>query len=154
MPPPGRLVGTNRCARSGDSREASHGRVLRGEQLRRVRQPTIRIRHASVPLAPGDLDRLDLGVEAIGARGSPIGQSSVESTFSAMRRGDALRVRRDRGDLDVAVLGGDRLDPLASVGCDVLCGHDAAGRLDGAGDLGADRPAVVGVAAALADRSQ
>ncbi len=130
------------------------GRVLGGEQLRRVRQPAIRIRHASVPLAPGNLDRLDLRMQAIGAE--RLAHRPVQGREDVQRHQarDALRVRRDGGHLDVAVPGGDRLDPVASVLRDVRRGHHATGGLDGPRDLGADRSAVIRVATSLADRSQ
>ncbi len=40
------------------------------------------------------------------------------------------------------------------MGRDILGGHDAAGRLDGPRDLGADQPAVIGLAPTVRQRSQ
>jgi hypothetical protein len=80
----------------------------------------------------------------------------IASTWEVERHQgrDALRVRRDRRDLEASVARRDRLDPVATVRGDVVGGHHAAGRLDGPRDLLADRPAVVGVAASFGDRAQ
>ena len=144
MPPPGGLVGMYRCASSGDRRDAIQSRVLLREQDRWIGQAAVRIGDASVALAPGHLDRLDLRVEA------PFGRP-VEPRQDVERheRGDALRVRRDRGDLDAVIGRGDRIDPVPSVAGDVLGAHDPTGGGDRAGDLLADRAAVVGLSAAI-----
>ena len=126
--------------------------MLWREQLLRIRQTAIGVRDASVALAPGDLDRLDLRVKARDRRVD----RPVEDRQDVERheRRDALRVWRDRGDLDASVRGGDRLDPVATVRRDVIRGHHAACLLDGAGNLLADRTAVVGVAPTVGDRAQ
>ena len=127
-------------------------RVLRRQQDRWVRQAPIGLGDASVALAPGHLDRLDLRVQAIDRRvHRPVERCQ---DVQCHERRDALRVRRDRGDLDAGVGRGDGLDPLAAVGGDVVGGHHPAGRLDGPRDLLADRPVVVGLAPAVRDRAQ
>ena len=149
MPPPGGFVGVYRCAASGDIRDASHRACSGDSKLRGIRQTAIGVGDASVALAPGHLDRLDLGVEASDRRvHRPVKR---RQDVERHERRDALRVRRDRGDLDAVVGRGDRLDPVAAVRGDVVGGHHAACRLDGPGDLLADRPAVVGVPPAVGE---
>ena len=129
-------------------------RVVGREQLRWIAQAALGVGDASVALAPRDLDRLDLRVKALGRQRLTHRPVERRQHVERDQRGDSLRIRRHGGDLDVAVASGDRLHPVAVVRGDVIGGHHAARRLDGAGDLVADRAAVVGVSAAIRERAE
>ena len=101
-----------------------------------------RVAHPAVPVGQGELQRLDEEVLA----GGPVGwEGNPVEEAQRLEGRDALGGWGQLDDVDVAVRGVERVDPLPGVAGEVVGGHRGAVLAEGGDDPVADRSAVVGV---------
>ena len=127
---------------------ARFGGVLLRDQLGRGHGPEARIAEVALQVGIGQLLRLDLPVQRLGAGGRIVRQRHRLHDVEHLERGHALAVRRQFVDLPAAIVGGDRLHPFGAEFAQIGRRHDAAQAVEGAQNRLGDGAAIVGVGAA------